>query len=245
MSVLGKTNITKHRSARLRRIGLAALGFVSVTVTATPALAQDEDNFSGFRVEGFVGWDNSGVNFQDDAFDEGRTSQDGLFYGIGAGYDFRFGAAVVGVEAEFSGSSAGKEETVSGVIGVEPFVADANIDAGQDIYVGLRAGGLVLPQLLLYVKGGYTHFTIDIDGDGTYLGAPFTFDDGLSFDGIRVGAGGEYAFTPNLFAKAEYRYSNYNNGDLDLAGQNIDSSAVFDHLDVDRHQVVLGFGYRF
>jgi outer membrane immunogenic protein len=45
-------------------------------------------------------------------------------------------------------------------------------------------------------------------------------------DGIRAGAGLEYALGQNLFVKAEYRYSNYEAG-------------------VERNQVVGGFGFRF
>jgi outer membrane immunogenic protein len=209
----------------------------------------DENPFGGFRLELLTGWDNAGVNF-DDTFEDGRNSQDGFIYGVGAGYDFEFGSGVVGIETELLASTAGKSETFTSTFApvVNPLVvnnitATTHTDAGGDYYIGVRGGLLVSPNMLLYAKAGYTHATIDMDVEGTVNGIPFDFDDGVTLDGIRLGVGGEVAFSKHWFGKIEYRYSNYNNGDLDIG--NVDLDAAFGRMDVDRHQVVLGAGLRF
>jgi outer membrane immunogenic protein len=229
----------------MRMIAACAVAVVSATVGASPAFAQDEVDFQGFRIEGFLGWDNSGTNFQDDSFQDGRTSQDGLFYGVGLGYDFNLGGAVLGIEAELSDSTAGKNEDLAGTVGGLPFTVDSEVDAAGDIYVGARAGAIIAPQLLLYAKGGYTHFKIDFEGDGTLNGVPFAYSQNVKLDGFRIGAGAEYALSRNFFTKFEYRYSNYNSGDLDIGSFNTDLDEVFNRIDVDRHQVIFGAGFRF
>jgi outer membrane immunogenic protein len=245
-------------SAAARRSAVRAGGLLvascCVALAASPAAAQstDETPFGGFRLEVITGWDNAGVNY-DDTFEDGRNSQDGIMYGVGAGYDFQFGSAILGVEAELSDSTAGKTDSLAGSFQspvVNPLIsrniaATVHTDAGGDFYIGVRAGYQVSPNMMIYAKGGYTHATIDIDGSGTLDGVPFTFDDGLGLDGMRLGVGGELTFSKHWYAKLEYRYSNYNNGDLDINGVDVDLDAAFGRMDVDRHQVVLGAGLRF
>ncbi len=222
-------------------------------LAAAPAAAQEDTTpFDGFRLEAITGWDNAGINF-DDTFEDGRTAQDGIMYGIGLGYDFQFGSGVFGIEAEFSDSTAGKSTTFIDTYDRPhvnpPLIGNVslttNTDAGGDFYIGLRGGAQVSSNMMIYAKAGYTHATIDIDGAGTVNGQPFTFDDGIGLDGLRLGIGGEMTFSGNFYGKLEYRYSNYNGGDLDIAGQDVDLDAAFGKMDADRHQVVLGAGLRF
>ena len=65
----------------------------------------------------------------------------------------------------------------------------------------------------------------------------------LDTDGYRLGAGIEYALDTNTFAKVEYRYSNYSDAELDFEGDIADVDVG--EIDTDRHQVMVGFGYRF
>jgi len=191
----------------MRSIVVAALLAAS---TATPALAQDASGrapFTGPRVEGLVGWDRVSNNGHDDA----------VAYGIGAGYDFQTGMGLVGIEAEASDSTA--KACAGSATAADPRLC---AKAGRDLYVGGRIGTVVGDRTLLYVKAGYTNAR-----------AKGTLDDGTTvvrgsrkFDGYRVGAGAEYAVGPNAFVKAEYRYSNYEQG-------------------FSRNQVLAGFGFRF
>ena len=104
------------------------------------------------------------------------------------------------------GAAVGLDAPVFGdvaVLGVEASVD--NVFERKDVAASVRLGipaGRVLP----YVKAGYANFR--------------------DLNGVRVGGGLEYAVTNNLYSKAEYRYSDLENG-------------------VGRHQALVGLGIRF
>lgn len=181
---------------------------------ATPAFAQDatDGRFSGPRVEAIVGYDPT----KDDG--EGR---DCAVYGIGAGYDIRSGNVVFGVGAEASKSTIDQCVTGAVVAGDELCV-----EAGRELTIGGRLGVVAGSNALVYGHAGYTNARVDVDYDnGT--NAPNAFESQSSnLDGVRVGGGVEFGLGRSAYAKAEYRYSNYEQG-------------------FDRHQVVGGIGLRF
>jgi outer membrane immunogenic protein len=192
----------------MKKFLIAAL---TASALATPALAQDAAPFTGFRLEGLVGYDNVKGN---------GGSRDGVAYGIGAGYDVQLGGAVIGIEGEAMDSSTKGCETA--------FVtADDRIcaNAKRDLYVGGRVGAAVTPNTLLYAKAGYSNARVRVNyTDPTTPVNDFTSADNL--DGVRVGGGVEQKLGANLYAKAEYRYTNYEAG-------------------LERHQVLGGVGFRF
>jgi outer membrane immunogenic protein len=192
----------------MRSIVVAALFAASA---AAPALAQDASGrapFTGPRVEGLVGWDRV----------QNNGHKDGVAYGVGAGYDFQAGKALIGIEGEAADSTA--KLCAGSRTAVDPRVC---AKAGRDLYVGGRIGTVVGGRTLLYAKGGYTNAQAKLtSNDGTTQ----TTLGKSNLDGYRVGAGAEYAIGANSFVKTEYRYSNYEAG-------------------FDRHQVVAGFGFRF
>jgi len=216
--------------------GLALLAAGSAIALAAPAMAQENPTFTGPRVEALVGYDiNKPGSSQDiDNADDLDQSMEGASYGVGVGYDFAMGSALIGVEGEYMGSSA---ETDYDTAAFETFGV-GNVEAGDDLYVGLRAGILASPRALVYVKGGYSNASYNVlTSDGTT-----NTDTDIDLDGWRVGAGAEYALSNNLFVKGEYRYTNYGEGEVE--GPNGGESDRFD-IDMDRHQVMLGLGYRF
>lgn len=155
--------------------------------SATPAFAQDAAapvSFSGGHIEAITGYDS--VNGAGD-------STGGVLYGIGAGYDFRSGNAVFGIEGEATESTTGE------CVGGDCF------DASRDLYVGGRIGGIVANNVLLYVKAGYTNARFDITTAG--------LTDSGNLDGVRGGAGVEWALRNSpVSIRTEYRYSNYEGG---------------------------------
>lgn len=193
----------------MRKYLLAAL---LAGVAETPAMAQQDEPFSGVRVEGVVGYDTTDV--------EGEKS-DGVVYGSQIGYDIQSGNAVFGIEGEATDSTV--DECVQDV---DIAGDELCLQAGRDLYVGGRAGVAVSPGMLLYGKAGYTNGRVAIEYDDGTAGSTLDFEEGENLDGVRVGAGAEMALSSNLYAKAEYRYSNYEQG-------------------FDRHQVVGGIGLRF
>jgi len=165
---------------------IAALA-VSTAALAAPAMAQDADKtFNGAHVEALGGWDRVQGEGQHD---------DGVLYGVGAGYDIRKGNAVFGIEGEASDSTQKQN------------VGALTEHASRDLYVGGRAGFVVGGNNLLYAKAGYTNARFTVSGTDTGV----TLARG-NLDGYRVGAGVEHQLSNNMFVKAEYRYSNYKDG---------------------------------
>jgi outer membrane immunogenic protein len=177
---------------------------------AAPAFAQDAGTLGGFRVEGIVGYETTDVE------DEGA---DGLTYGLGLGYDVQSGGAVFGVEAEATESEM--DECVTGAfVAGDTFCARA----GRDLYAGARVGAAIGTNSLVYLKGGYTNARIKTDYTTGVVGTEIA--DSFNLDGARVGGGLQFGLGTNAYAKAEYRYSNYEDG-------------------FDKHQGVVGLGFRF
>ena len=191
----------------MRNYILAAL---AATTFATPALAQDAvADLGGFRLEGLVGYETTDIE------DEGS---DGLTYGVGLGFDAQSGNMVFGIEAEAMESEI--DECVNDAIAAGDVLCASG---GRDLYVGGRLGVAVGSNSLVYLKGGYTNARIDIDYDPA-VGNTVTTNEDL--DGARVGGGVQFGLGTNLYAKAEYRYSNYEQG-------------------FETHQGLVGLGFRF
>ena len=216
-------------------LALASTG----ALASTPAFAQTADaTFTGPWVGAVLGYDISraGSDYDDDLNNQNDQSIDGVLYGVGAGYDIDFGGAVVGVEGEVTDSTAKTGFTRNGDF--EGFGL-GRVDTGRDLYVGARAGIKARPDVLVYVKGGYTNARYNIlasDGETELR-------DHIDTDGFRLGAGAEYAVNKNTFAKLEYRYSNYSKGEIDYPAETADSDRF--NIDTDRHQVVASVGVRF
>ena len=224
----------------MRKVFVAAL---LAGCFATPALAQEATNFTGPRVEGIVGYDVLKSGERDDGVDtnnnNGDESIEGVGYGVGVGYDFDLGSVVAGVEAEYADSSGEQEadETLDGIN------FSSSVETGRDIYVGARLGFRATPSTLVYVKGGYTNTSIEAN----YETADDRFEFDTNIDGWRLGAGIEQAFGPNLYGKLEYRYSNYNNLDFsdDFDLDDFDAEDFDTDINLDRHQIMAGIGFRF
>jgi len=199
---------------------LFALAAIAAATIATPAFAQDEVRpaFTGPYVAGLIGYDKARATFAN----EGLGSDGDLMYGGVIGYDINVGGAVFGLEGEYSDSEA--KLGASDVFVPGDFYG---LRAGRDLYAGIRIGGEVAPNVMLYGKGGYTNAKVKAvydDGDETIL-------DSDKLDGYRLGAGVETTMS-GFTTRVEYRYSSY--------GQYRDTG-----IKVERHQVALLVGYRF
>lgn len=178
---------------------------------ATPAMAQDAP-FQGPRIEGLIGYDSVGVE---------DANTDGVSYGIGLGYDFQRGRTVFGIEAELGDSSTDVCAEDVDVTGDELCAT-----VGRDLYIGGRIGAAVSPRTLLFAKAGYANTRARLTYEDGTAGTANDFSESGNADGVRVGAGAEFALGTNAYLRTEYRYTNYEGG-------------------LDRHQVVGGFGFRF
>jgi len=147
-------------------------------VSATPAFAQA---FNGGNLAVVGGYDHA-------SFGSGSgTSGSGVMYGVGAGWDIRSGNAAFGIQLEAADSTT------------QNCNFGPCVEAGRDLYAGLRAGG-VLPsgKTLLYVLAGYSNARVSIAGCCH-----------SDLDGIRAGLGIEHQPGPHWFFGFEGRYTNY------------------------------------
>lgn len=211
----------------------------STFAIAAPAMAQDTSAFTGPRVEAVIGYDiaKAGSDIDNDQNDNDDQDVDGFMYGAAIGYDVAVGSLVIGADAELTDSTAKVERDRTGDI--EAFGL-GRVEAGRDLYLGARIGGLVSDRTLLYAKGGYTNARFEFTGTDGEINENRRIDT----DGYRIGAGVEHAVNENTFVKLEYRYSNYSEGEIDFEDENVGDSGRFD-IDTDRHQIVAGVGLRF
>jgi outer membrane immunogenic protein len=132
---------------------------------------------TGFRVEALVGWDRPSI----DGFHD-----NGILFGVGAGYDVAVGNAVsLGVDVEASDSTAKKD----------------GVSTRRDLYAGGRVNFAVSPNANVYVRGGYTNARFKIEDLGSG-----------NADGFRVAGGGQFGIGGKAYVGGEYRYSNYEAG---------------------------------
>lgn len=128
-------------------------------------------------------------------------SDEGVLYGISAGYDMPLsGGMFVGIQGTVADSTT--KECVRDVISAGD---KACIKTGRDLAAVVRLGTTVGDKGKLYVLGGYTNARLR----ATYTDGTNSGSDGANGDGFRLGAGYQYDLSENLFLKAEYRYSNY------------------------------------
>lgn len=176
-----------------KNVTLALAGAASFF--ATPAFAEVQ---SGPRVEVLAGYDEISIDLSD--FGLGKPSEDGIAYGVGAGYDFALSpTAAIGIDLEYTDSSA------NFAYDVPPEFAE--VSAGRDLYVGARATFAVSNSFNIYAKAGYTNGRVNV----FYDDGVDTFSDGGNGDGVRGGIGAQLVFG-QLYGFAEYRYSNYEAG---------------------------------
>ena len=202
----------------MRKLMLAALATSAAIAAAAPAAAQTAQPFTGFRVEGLIGYDSL-----NDRQGKDNSSSDGVLYGAGIGYDIPAGPVILGAEGEITGSSSDTRSNNVTVPGDQ-----FRLGAGRDLYAGARVGYMISPVALGYVKAGYTNAKFD----ARYTNAGVTNVNSQEVGGYRLGAGLEYAISPNTFVKGEYRYSHYD--ELDGVG-----------INPNRHQLLAGLGLRF
>lgn len=156
---------------------------IAASVLASPAMAQNNSDFSGVKATAIAGYDNIDLDIA------GVDNLEGFLYGGTLGYDVQSGNMVYGAEVEAT-ESTGKISNAAG-----------RIEAGRDLYAGARLGYVVSDSAMLYAKAGYTNARVSSPGIG-----------GENGDGVRVGAGVEYKLSDKMFARGEYRYSNYEDG---------------------------------
>jgi outer membrane immunogenic protein len=182
----------------------------ALAAAAAPASAE------GFRAEIHGGWDHARA---DNGSINNDDSDSGIVYGIGAGYDFAISPKVE-LGLDLSADLSTMEECESSVV----LAGDkACLDAKRDLAAAIRLGYKVSDRGTLYALAGYTNARFRFDYTTP---ANVTTRDSRNLDGFRLGAGYQHDLGKNMYAKVEYRYSNY-------------------EADVTRHQALMGVGIKF
>nr|WP_314445460.1 porin family protein [uncultured Sphingomonas sp.] len=166
---------------------LALTAVTTAALAATPALAQAPQ---GPRVEALVGYDAPRYKVNEGGI-TGTFKDEGVVYGVGAGYDFALSnGASLGVDVEATDSTV-KETNVAGTLKAE-----------RDLYAGGRVSfPLGADGSNVYLKGGYTNARLSAESGSLRVKQ--------DLDGYRLGAGAQFALTGKAYVGGEYRYSDY------------------------------------
>lgn len=205
-------------------------------ITVAPAIIPS--TWTGGYLGGNINYGKNKVEAKGDLSDflsdEGLSSTiaepDGTSAAIRAGYDWQSGRGVFGLGAEYN---IGKYEGgLSGDYGdALDFVgASANIEVKNAATIFARAGYLVNENFMAYGLLGYTRAKAELSA--SFEGETESGSETLS--GATFGVGGEYKFTSNWSAYAEYSYTDF--GDLD------DTDGL---LEANFSQVKFGANFRF
>lgn len=200
----------------MKVVSMSAL--VAAAALSMPGLAHAQTAFDGPSIGVQGGW--SQTKTKAPSTDLGTppidAKQDAATIAGYVGYDKSFGKIVLGGEAGFGASTDDEVTSADGAITIDP---------RWSFDVTARAGYLVTPKTLVYLRGGYANESIRTSVAGA--GGAVTADENR--DGWLVGAGVERAITHNISARLEYRYTDFSEGD-----------GTFD-----RHQTLLGVTYHF
>jgi outer membrane immunogenic protein len=174
-------------------LALASTSAVAADLTEDP-VATPTFTWSGPYLGVHAGGSITSGDFK---FNQRSQSEDfkGGIFGNFFGYNYQFDSFVVGVDANVDYNWNDKA------------VANAS-SVGTDWSGAVRARlGYAFDNVLFYGAGGRTATRgfADVLGSG---------DGKVIFNGWTVGTGVDYAFTNNIFGRAEYRYSDYGSKEL-------------------------------
>lgn len=166
---------------------VALTAVATSALAATPALAQAPQ---GPRVEAVVGYDAPRIKVNDGGIN-GTFKDEGVVYGLGAGYDVALSnGASLGVDVEATDSTV-KETNTAGTLR-----AERDLYAGGRVSLPLSADGSNV-----YLKAGYTNARFSAE-DGTLRAKQ-------DLDGYRLGAGAQFSLRGKAYVGGEYRFSDY------------------------------------
>jgi outer membrane immunogenic protein len=185
-------------------------------------------DWTGFYIGaqvGYAGGDADRVNTAGFAND---FNIDGVVGGIHAGYNHQVNNWVFGVEADIE---------LSGIKGDDAGVGGA-VDTLEAEWLGsVRARiGYAFDRTLVYATGGVAFAGVDANANN---GAASISDDNTHI-GWTVGAGVEHAFTNNITARIEYRYTDFSDKSYALGPAFADAN-----YELDSHAVRVGVSYKF
>lgn len=232
----------KFMTSGARTISVRALAFSALCSAVLPAAAADLggapsrrwdgtpresyrptqlERWTGLYLGGTLGYGIGTVDIKGDSgsFDLGADGTVGTLF---AGYNWQFGSAVLGLEADVGtgwiedglGSGAGRVAHDLNVVGS----------------LRARAGFLVTPAFLVYGTAGIAAADFDFTANGVTKSETLL--------GYQVGAGTELMITPNWTLRMEYVYTG-------LGAESVNHGGVVNSYDPDFHTVRAGVSFKF
>jgi outer membrane immunogenic protein len=230
--------------------------FLAVALAATAASAADLGPYDGrqtwrapgaayyppaFRWTGFYAGVQAGYAWGDSnaslttlapfAFESFGYSTSGAIGGVHAGYNWQSGNFVFGIETDLE---------LSGIEGSGRGSLGGAHATSIDWMGSLRArAGFTMGNTLLYLTGGLAYGDVSVDRSSGALATPMMGKSDWQ-TGWTLGGGIEHAFTPNISARVEYRYT-------DLGGATFTSllGGGTDTTDVTHSAVRAGLSFKF
>lgn len=189
-------------------------------------------NWTGFYVGGEVGggWANNQVTVIDGSapfpagFTLNKNHLSGVLGGVNAGYNYQFERFVVGIDAEFLGSSLRGSQSTTGPTGFT-----SSSEAKVDWVTTLTArAGYAVNNWLIYAKGGAAWARFKSDGTvASPAGvAVVASSSATNRAGWLIGGGVEWAFARNWSAKFEVDYADFGNKSYNGTDTTIATGAV-------------------
>jgi outer membrane immunogenic protein len=182
------------------------------------ASAQD---FNGPSVGVQAGWNSTDVRLPEGINEVPGVDQstDAFVGGAFLAYDYEvMPRVVIGAQAEFNLAA-------SDDFGAVGEAAALRLDPRYSFDLTARAGYLVTPETLIYLRGGYSNARVRT----TILTDSKETSSSDNRDGWMVGGGVERMITDHVSARLEYRYADLGEGPDKF----------------ERHQVLVGAAYRF
>jgi outer membrane immunogenic protein len=207
-----------------------------------PAAVVAAFSWTGFYVGGELGWIKTNPDYTTGVLFLGArfvvspaiSNKKGLSYGALAGYNYRVGNLVLGIEGDFEGWTVGKIRYTA----VTGDFLTAHSKWGGSVRGRL---GYAADRALFYLTGGAAVVSNEtsIPTTGISYG-----DDGTRW-GWTVGAGLDYAITNNWFTGIEYRNSQFEARSFIYPIPILNLGLVGFKEELNNNQVNARFGYRF
>ena len=177
-----------------------------------PTVAAGKDHWTGVYLGVIAGMGSGSIRDGQGASDPTRLELRGSMGGMQVGYNHQIGDYLVGVEGDFS--VANLKGSLRGNWVIDRFSVDGRAEGAIQTAGSLRArAGVIMNSALFFATAGYAYGLVKAGGAArvvdTSNGATgdVALSDSKWAGGWTIGAGVEYAFTPQISGKLEYLYA--------------------------------------
>lgn len=178
-------------------------------------------------------------NYHDNWTGRGLNKDGGLVGGV-LGYNWQMGNFVVGLEGDAAALLSGNQAWTYDRFGNGVQVYNNTLNGDYAAAIRGRVGITAFDRALLYVAGGVAFGDVKYNYYSPAIGGP-----GISATqdrvGWTIGAGVDYAMTPNWIMRVEYRYVDLGNGD----NYTYNNAFTNNRLNVTSNQVMGAIMYKF